>query len=273
MELFKLRVEIIQIASYDSITLTTITARVSLMLFLRQSFLIKLIGFISLLMLSSISVTSADEHFPPPFTARYKLYFKGISAGEGVRTLTYLNSGQFKFSSSAQATGLAALFQGDIQEHTVFERVNGQIRPIEYVYHQGGKKSKDRRILFDWVKGLAKSTDQDQSYELPIEAGVLDSLLYQLVLMQDLKQGKKQLSYQVASKDKVKTYTPTFLGEERIDTGMGQIVTLKYERATDSDERRTTFWCAPTLHYLPVQVEHLEKGHVLRMVLENVQGL
>jgi hypothetical protein len=243
------------------------------MLYSKQIAFNQLICLIGLFMLSNIQFAVAEDHFPPPFTVHYNLYFKGIPAGEGTRTLTYLSSGQFKLSSSARATGLAALFQGGIEEYSLFERINGQIRPLEYTYQQSGRRPRHKRILFDWTSRLAKSTDRNENYELHLKTGVLDSLLYQLVLMQDLKQGKKRLSYQVAKKDKISTYTPKFLGEERINTGVGQIVTLKYERAADDDERRTTFWCAPTLHYLPVQVEHLERGNILSMVLESVQGL
>ncbi len=56
---------------------------------------------------------------------------------------------------------------------------------------------------------------------------------------------------------------------------MGELETLKYQRiSTSNKKRRTTLWCAPSLHYLPVQVEHIEaNGDVFSMVLQSVEGL
>lgn len=226
------------------------------------------------LFLGSMATPLSAETLPPPFSAQYSLYFKGIPTGEGTRSLTYLENGQFKFSSFAKVTGLAALFQqGDIEEFTRFEQIEGQLRPLEYVYQQNGRAPRNKRVLFDWTNQLAKSTYKEKTYELRLETGVLDSLLYQLIFMQDLVLGKQEFNYSVVDKDKIKVYTPKFIGREQIESGMGKLDTLKYERVSEDKERRTTFWCAPSLRYLPVRVEHLERGDVLSMVLESVQVL
>ena len=92
--------------------------------------------------------------------------------------------------------------------------------------------------------------------------------------MQELQQGKRQLQYQVINKGHISTYTPTLLGKETVKTGTGELETLKYERLASNQERRTTLWCAPQLHYLPVRVEHVERANeVFSLVLESVQGL
>ncbi len=218
----------------------------------------------------------AADHFPPLFTAYYKLYVNGIPVGKGSRSLTAVNQNQFTFETIGETTGLAALIQEiRIEERSVFTRVNGKIRPLEYTYRQTGRKARENHVVFDWVKKTAKDTYKGQTKTVVLEEGVLDRLLYQVVLMQELQQGKRQLQYQVINKGKRSTYIPTFLGKMQIKTGIGKLATLKYERLADNKKRRTTLWCAPQLHYLPVRVEHVEKedGEVFSLVLESVQGL
>ena len=93
--------------------------------------------------------------------------------------------------------------------------------------------------------------------------------------MQQLKQGQRQFQYQVIDKDKLNIYQPQWLGNEVVKTGLGELDTLKYQRVSTNKGRRTTLWCAPSLHYLPVRVDHQEHegDSVLSMVLQAVEGL
>ncbi|MDM8567519.1 DUF3108 domain-containing protein [Candidatus Halobeggiatoa sp. HSG11] len=215
----------------------------------------------------------ANDSFPPPFTAKYSLYAKGLPVGKGTRSLIAHENGKFEFISMAKTTGLAAFFRKiSIKEQSIFTRINNKIQPLEYLYRQTGKKSRLRIVLFDWLKNIATNKFKDQIRHIPLEEDTLDKLLYQVVLMQELQEGKRELKYKVANKGKVSIYIPKFLGTESIKTGLGKFETLKYERA--SGNRRTTLWCAAKLHYLPVQVEHVEKdGNVFKMLLQWVHGL
>ncbi len=216
----------------------------------------------------------AVDNLPPPFTAEYNVYAKGFPLGRGTRTLTPLQGGKFVFETSAQTTGLIALFTNiRIEERSVFTQIDGKIRPLEYTYRQTGKKSRLNHILFDWSQKVAKNTFKNQTKVIPLKEETLDRLLYQMVLMIELEQNKSQIRYFVADKGKIKVYIPMFLGKEVINTGIGRLKTVKYERRSSNGHRRTTLWCAPTLHYLPARVEHIEDGDRFSMVLESVQGL
>lgn len=225
-----------------------------------------------ILLLLCNSVWAVDI-FPPPFTAKYSLYASGIPVGEGTRTLIARGGGKFEFESIGETNGLISIFKKlRIEERTKFIRIEGKIRPLEYFYNHTGKKSKLKVIVFDWLKKIATSSFEDKIEKIPLEEDTLDGLLYQVVLMQELQQGKRKLKYKVANKNKISVYTPKFLGKEFIDTGVGKLETLKYERA--SSNRSTILWCAPKLHYLPVQVQHTEKnGDVFSMLLQSVKGL
>ncbi len=230
--------------------------------------------FIGLLLLWSYALYGADS-FPSPFTAHYKVYADGLPVGKGTRTLSFRQNGELQFDSIAETTGLISFFKHiRIEERTVFTQVGGKIRPKEYSYHQTGSKPRLTTISFDWSKKVAKNTFKDQTQEILLDEGTLDKLLYQVVLMQELEQGKRQLNYKIADKGKISTYIPTFIGEVHVKTGIGNLKTLKYQRVSSNKKRPTTLWCAPSLHYLPVQVEHVETdGDVFSMVLQSVQGL
>ncbi len=215
----------------------------------------------------------AIDNFPPPFTAKYSLYASGIPVGKGTRTLISHGNSKFEFKSIGETTGLISFFKKiRIEERSTFIKTAGNIRPLEYFYNQTGKKSRSKLIVFDWLQKIATSHFKDKIEKIPLEENTLDGLLYQVVLMQELQQGKRNLKYKVANKNKISIYTPKFLGKESVDTGIGTLETLKYERA--SSNRSTILWCAKKLHYLPVQVQHIEKdGDVFNMLLQSVTGL
>lgn len=228
---------------------------------------------VGLLLLWSCSLYAVDD-FPPPFTAKYDLYAKGIKVGEGTRKLFSVSKGKLRFESIGETSGLIGFFRKiRLEEWTEFTHTAAKIRPLEYIYNQTGKKTRYSHIEFDWTKNIAINLHKGKTMKIPLEEGTLDKLLYQVVLMRDLKQGKRQLEYKIADKGKIRVYQPAFVGTERIKTGRGELETHRYERTSSNKKRRTTFWCAPSLHYLPVQVEHVDDGDVFKMVLQSVQGL
>lgn len=231
--------------------------------------------FIGLVLLLCNNSLYAEDFFPPPFSAEYKLYAKSLPVGQGTRTLTRRKDGKWVFETIAKTTGFVAFFKSmRIEERSIFTKDNRKIRPLEYTYKQKGSKARFNQLSFDWDKKQAKNTFKQQTKMITLKRGTLDRVLYQVLLMQDLKQGKRQVSYRVADKGKIKIYIPSLIGTERIETGVGELDTLKYERRSSNSKRRTIFWCAPSLHYLPVRVEHIEAdGDVFSMVLQSVTGL
>lgn len=209
-----------------------------------------------------------------PFTAQYSLYAEGLPIGEGTRRLIHEKDGKFLLESRSHTTGLTALFRNDsITESSVFILLkNGEIQPLEYHYSlDSSKRKKFEDIQFNWQSKKATYKDDENTAILTLENGVFDKLLYQWILMRDLQQGKREFVYKIINKGKIRTYVLEFLGKETIDTGLGKVESLKYKRT--STNRSTVIWCAPSLHYLPIRVDHVEKGSTVSMILESVTGL
>ena len=139
------------------------------------------------------------------------------------------------------------------------------------MYERTGGKPRRVSIRFDWTKGVAYNTSRGETWTLEVKPGTLDKLLYFLALMRDLADGSNNLEYTFTDGGKVKTYHLEVLGHETLDTPLGSLDTVKVRH--ESNERETTLWCAPALHYLPVRVEHLEKGQVVSMQISSVDGL
>ncbi len=219
------------------------------------------------------SMTTWATDFVPPFTAKYTLYTAGLPIGEGTRRLS-VKDDHWLFESQSHTTGvLAAVRDDQIAELTEFTVNATEVRPLNYEFHQtGSKKQKHVHIIFDWKARIAKNI-ADAPWEVALVDDTLDSLLYQVVIMRDLQQGKRNLSYQIADRAKIKTYAAEFQGEEVVTTGVGKLTALRYRYDSPDGKRHTTLWCAPKLHYLVVQVAHDEKGLVIKTVLDSVTGL
>lgn len=216
--------------------------------------------FVLLLLLLPLSAHAQDL---PNFSANYQIKLNGLPAGELKRNLSSNEDGTRTFTSQSQAKGVFAFFKPDLVEETsIWVQQGNDIRPQSYLYRRtGGQKEKYLSVNFDWQTQQVKIDNKKHVLQLNIAPFTLDKLVYQLALMSDLKQQKTVFSYQIADKNKIKTYNIVILGTETIITAMGKIETLKLQRMHSSKkQRQTTLWCAPALHYLPVKIEHIEKN-------------
>lgn len=212
----------------------------------------------------------------PDFSANYSVNINGLQAGELKRSLSTQEDGSHHFKSETQAKGIFAFFKPDLVEETsIFTAENNLIRPQSYLYQRtGGKKDKYLKLNFDWQNKQVHIDDKKHPWSLDIETNTLDKLVYQLALMTDLAENKKQFSYQIADGGKVKIYHIIILDNEVITTPLGKIKTVKLMRKRDKPSgRQTTLWCAPALNYLPVKLEHIEKGTVFTAELRRLEGI
>ncbi len=220
-------------------------------------------------------VTGAySASFPENFEAVYELKKGFITFGETRRTLKSLGQGRFSYESKTKPTGFAAFFvKGKVSEKSIWKFHNKHFQPLEFSYlNTGGGKKREVELKFDWQAKQVTNRINGDPWKMALADGTMDKLLYQLSLMQDLAEGKKQMKYDIADGGKLKTYDIRVRGEEVIETAAGRFSTVIVAR--EGDERSTTMWCAKSLNYLPVKIQQIEAdGNRFSAELSQVEGL
>ena len=223
----------------------------------------------------SAGVIAQADLYQTPFEAQFTLQSKGTLIAKTRWSLSKDDAGTLTFLSASKVAGIAALFTNDeIVERSVWRNDGATLRPSVYTYERsGGKKDKKTTVTFDWPNAQAKSTVKNKRYRLDIRPGTLDKLGYLLVMMNDLNEQRRELSYEIAEGDNLKVYTMDLLGEETLETALGSVKTLKVRRQRRNTKRETNYWLAPQLRHLPVKVEHVEKdGSVITLRIESLSG-
>ena len=228
------------------------------------------------MLIAEPGVDFSNGALPGPFKASYALISKGLRIGVMERELMIEDDGVHAFRSESKASGLVRLFRKDhIVELTRWIEEGPRFKPVNYEYQRsGGDKEKSVSVYFDQESNKIKTTVNDQSWHMDLEPETLDKLLYQVVLMRDLAAGERVLEYHIADGGKVKVYRLVTIGNEQVDTPLGQFDAIKLRREKKDSKREAILWCAPTLNYLPVKVDYREKdGELTTAVLNSLTGI
>ncbi len=213
---------------------------------------------------------------PVPFRATYKADYKGLPvSATGIRELTKLGDNRFLLSSTAKS------FFASIVEQSVFQLDENDVAmPLEYQYQRKGiGKNREVMLGFDWENMSVLNNVPEKNWQMKIDLGVFDKLLYQYQMRADLKQARNNgqpwpaLVYHVADKRKLKRYDFEVLQEETIETGIGDIETLKIARKRgEGDGRSTTFWLALDYDFLLIRFQQLkDDGSGFELLLADVE--
>jgi len=212
------------------------------------------------LLLFGLPAASADPVFPGPFEAEYSLHSKGFEVARIQRAFRPLADGTYIYESHSRPVGVLALFRDDrILERSHWRPTENGFQPLKYVYqHSGSKKNRDVDIDFDWTRDTVLMQVNDNRWQMELEPGTLDKMLYQLAVMRDLQYGLQEFSYRIADGGKMKSYHFETFEKESVETPYGTFEAIKLERFRDDRERVTILWSVPELDYLPVKIINIE---------------
>lgn len=219
-------------------------------------------------LMMTITPTHAGNLTLEPFSAVYSARYSGITL-EATRTLSKTGKDQWEMTTAARN------FMGQINETSRFTVNGGTVQSDYYRYKRrvlGSSKQEEQ--LFDWDRKVSgyyvdRGPDSQPRREIPLTQPLFDRSNYQLQLIQDLRDGIEELSYQIADRGRQREYRFERLGSEILETPTGEIETVKVIRVREDDDRETILWFAPELNYLLIQMEHTEDGHgshTLRLV-------
>lgn len=229
-----------------------------------------------MLSVSVVAGTSALAASPaiPLYHATYSVSRNDLRIGTTVFTLGKSKSGIYAYQSVTQPAGLVSLFRSDvITETSHFNIVDGTPHSLLYSYtHSGGGDNKPQSIRFDWNRKLAYSSDGDRHKTLPLESGFCDRLLAQLLISLDAAHSSLDNSYRVLDHGELQIYRLHEVRQAKLDTPAGTFDTVEVARQDKKKNRTTTFWLAPKLDYLPVQMRQTEPGKAtITLLLTQIQ--
>lgn len=202
-----------------------------------------------------------------PYQAEYTTTARGMTVtlerelktdGEGGYTLT--NGGK--------------LLVVGFHEVAVFAVDDAQIRPRSYIYQGTGLINRRREVHFTPGADTVRSLYKEEWYELPYTEGTLDRMSQQEQLRLNLMSKdnpRENISVRIADGKRVRDYELVYVGDEVLETPLGPVNALHFERLHDDPDRESDIWFAPDWDYLMVKTVHIEDDKPVEVLLENAR--
>jgi hypothetical protein len=194
------------------------------------------------------------------FSAYYEASTNGIS-GNAERHLVHQGDERYRLNISLEAK-VGGIQIGDLEQSSEFHWTGEQIQPQQYHYQVSGVSSDVESVSFNWDAKVAISAEEDQSWTLELQDGVLDQMTYQLALALDLLDEQEEqeatglLHYSLVDGPVIEEHQFRVLGEEIITTPLGRLRCLKLERVRATENGRSTeIWLAQDWDNLLVRIE------------------
>lgn len=215
---------------------------------------------LSLLLSQPVVTHASTDNALREYHASYLLYWQGVKVGTSEHELRRLGANLYSAESISKPFLAFLPFSNSERSQFIFE--DGKIKPQRYDFKT---EEKGRKIVglveFDWdANEIHKSIYEGAERNQPLPENALDRITYTLQLHQDLKNGKGPFTYTVIEPRKIKEYTFKIVGNEKINTPMGEFKTIKLEHVSDNGDRITQLWLAPDFDYLLVRLTQAKKG-------------
>lgn len=206
-----------------------------------------------------------------PYSAQYKTTARGMALKLS-RNLKASADGSYTLTNGGKIMVVG------FHEVSVFGIEGNRVKPKSYVYQGTGLINRRREVHFTPGSEVIRSLYKDQWYELPYTEGTLDRMSQQeqlrLFLLNDPTPAE-DVQIRVADGKRIKDYLLNYVGEEMVDTPMGSLKALHFERIHNDPDRKSDLWVAPELDYLMVKTVHVEDGKPVEIILTsaNIKGL
>lgn len=203
------------------------------------------------------------------FTATYKLESLAFNQATATTRLR-ITKNNYRFESHIQPVGwIGILNNADRYEYSEGLITNKQITPEIYSYHHTEriKENREVEILFDNKQGKIINFHKhiNNKWKMDSVIEVQDRLSSQLSLMLALQQSgipekQQYFNYSIADGGRLKQYSFKIIAEEKLETSLGVLNTIKLEHRRSNLNGLMTLWCAEEFAYLPVKMLHQQSG-------------
>lgn len=209
----------------------------------------------ALLLLVCSASTSYANLLESGFNADYDVNYNGMELGVSKRSLNVSSHKNAVFKSVTYPEGFAALLISEtITETSKLKITRDHIQPIEYIENKDKKgKIETTQLSFNWKQEVLENSYLKTTDKL--QTNTHDLLSFQLNIMQDLQKNKKEMRYRVATRKHTRDYILNIVAKETIETNIGDLEVVKISTKPIEGKSQFTFWCAPTLEYLPIKIQ------------------
>jgi len=206
----------------------------------------------------------AEPVTPAPYIATYVVYYRGLNAGLLHFELRSEKPDTFVFESHAEPGLLASLIvSGNAVERSVIRIDANGVRPLSWFMDDGKPGHEDDGALaFAWDEERVSGTMEGKRVEMPTIPGLQDRLSFQIAVMTALLRAREPGTIPMIDDGRIKRYSYTRSGPERMKTQAGEFETILYESTRPGSNRVSRVWHAPALGYIPVRAEQRRKGTV-----------
>lgn len=218
---------------------------------------------------------------PRPFDAEYQARASGMRTS-AYRRLTRIGDNRYEVSHGLSLRVLRANML-TVSESSEFSWHDSGALPHSYHFEQSGVRRRNEQVLFDWDNQQAVMTRDGQQQQLPLESGSLDNLSFSVhmsaLLMAAQQRGDNaafeegtMYSFTIVDGRDIDEMTYRILGEEKLSTPIGELLTLKAERVRDPDSRRSTLlWLAKDYDFVLARIEQTESGGSrMELILQSI---
>lgn len=214
-----------------------------------------------------------------PFSVTYAVGNNLVTAGDATLELARAGDG-WRYSLSTEPAGIFRLTgKGRIAETALIDvdvTADGamMLHPTTYTYRQDDEKRRSVDASFDWDAGTLDWIRRGELDSVSLDPPVVDRLSVTLLIMSALRAGDKQIELRVFDNGRIKDVVFEDTGPETLETSMGEIETRRVLRSNlDGSTRTTITWFAPSLDYIPVKIEQLQRGElVARLTLRKLES-
>ena len=229
------------------------------------------IGFLLL----SFSATGLADSLDG-FSYKFRLFRNGSALGTADMQYTLKEDGFSQFSTRTNGTdGMASLTGAGVTENSQLIRRNGELELVSArIDTRVAWKSSTKSTALQKGAKIYEYVDGKDRRQVPYAPGLIDQHSLTLALLEDLRAGKwPQFVYKVINKGRVETYTFKRVGEQKLDTTLGKLDTVRIYRIRESsDGRSTRIYFAKSLDFAPVLIQELNtKGDNIEMRVLSVR--
>lgn len=207
---------------------------------------------------------TAEPVTPAPYAATYAVNYRGVNAGLLHFKLRAEAPDRFVYESHPEPGLLASLIVSSkaVERSTMRIDATG-VRPLSWFVDDGKPGQEDDGALaFAWEEGRISGTTEGERVEMSIVPGLQDRLSFQIAVMTALLRDREPGTIPMIDKGRIKRYSYTRRGTERVKTPAGEFEAVRYESTRPGSSRVSRVWHAPVLGYIPVRAEQLRKGKV-----------